>query len=129
MEVKGTHNPKFSIGALCQLGGWMDEANADENIQVKGIFVGNAARNDTPQIRGKLFEKNNENYALIKEIVIVRSMDLYCLTVLKLLDKLDVAGFLKELYACKGSFDAGKYWEMMHEEYRLPQKKSPAEPT
>src|SRR5207245_2858713 len=36
MEVKGTHNPKFNIGAIRQLAGWMDEANAREGIVVKG---------------------------------------------------------------------------------------------
>jgi hypothetical protein len=46
-----------------------------EGISVKGIFVGNAGRKDAPQAREQLlFEKNNEDYARIKDIVILRSL-------------------------------------------------------
>lgn len=121
MEVKGTHNPQFSKGALRQLAGWMDEAVAEKNVSVKGIFVGNAARNDEPQTRGKLFEKNNEDYAILKEIVILRTMDLFCLSVLKRLNLLVVDAFWNEFFACKGSFDAAKYWALLPEEFQISQ--------
>jgi len=120
MEVKGTHNAQFAKGALRQLAGWMDEAIAQDNIPVKGIFVGNSARNDEPQSRGKLFEKNNEDYAVVKEIVIVRSMDLFCLSILKQLDLLDTATFWREFYGCKGSLDATKYWERLPKDFQIP---------
>jgi len=118
MEVKGTHNPQFSKGALRQLAGWMDEANALENIVVKGIFLGNSGRNHELQNRGNLFEKNNEHYAIIKDIVIVRSMDLFCLVVLKQLGLLDVAALWKEFYGCKGRLDCSKYWAALPTEYQ-----------
>ena len=120
MEIKGTHNPKFAKGALRQLGGWMDEANADESIVVKGIFIGNSARNDEPTSRGKLFEKNIEDYAVIKDIVILRSMDLFCLSILKQLDLLDVDVFWKEFYESKGAFDMEKYWAKLPIEFQFP---------
>lgn len=119
MEVKGTHNPQFSKGALRQLAGWMDEAVAENNFTVKGIFVGNAARNDEPQTRGKLFEKNNEDYAVIKGMVIVRSMDLFCLSILKQLGLFDAVAFWKEFYECKGALDATKYWELLPKEFQI----------
>jgi hypothetical protein len=63
LEVKGTHNEKFTKGALRQLAGWMDEVNAAESKLVKGIFIGNAARNDEPTTRPKvIFEANCEDY-------------------------------------------------------------------
>jgi hypothetical protein len=120
MEVKGTHNPKFSIGALRQLAGWMDETNARESIVVKGIFIGNSARNDEPVSRGKLFEKNNEDYAVIKDIVILRSLDLFCLSILKQLGSLDLEAFWKEFYVCKGTFNIEKYWAALPIEFQFP---------
>jgi hypothetical protein len=120
MEIKGTHNPKFNIGALRQLAGWMDEANARESIVVKGIFIGNSARNDEPASRGNLFEKNNEEYAVIKDIVILRSMDLFCLSILKQLGLLDIDAFWKELYGCKGAFNVEKYWAALPIEFQFP---------
>ncbi len=119
MEVKGTHNAKFGIGALRQLAGWMDEANARENITVKGIFIGNGGRTVEPQTRGKLFEKNSEDYAVIKEVVVLRSMDLFCLTILKLLTLLDVTKLWKEFYECKGSFDTTRHWAMLPPKFPL----------
>ena len=119
MEVKGTRNAKFGIGALRQLAGWMDEANARENITVKGIFIGNGARTVEPQTRRKLFEKNSEDYAIIKEMVVLRSMDLFCLTILRLLNLLDVTKLWKEFYECKGSFDATRHWAMLPPKFQL----------
>jgi hypothetical protein len=117
VEIKGTHNMKFSIGALRQLAGWMDEANASDHIAVKGVFIGNSARNDELSSRGKLFETNCEDYANIKDIVIVRSMDIFCLVILKQLDLLKVGVFWEELFACKGILDAGKYWKLLPGEF------------
>jgi len=119
MEVKGTHNSRFTIGALRQLAGWIDEVIAQENTQVKGMFVGNAGRNDEPSTRGNLFEKNNENFAKIRDIVILRSMDLYCITILKHLSKIDVNVLWPEIYGSKGAFDATKYWEMLPNQFKL----------
>jgi hypothetical protein len=119
MEVKGTHNRKFGIGALRQLGGWMDDVIAKERINVKGIFVGNAARNDEPQSRGSLFEKNSEDYARVKEALILRTMDLFCFTILKQLSKLDVADLWKALYLAKGCFDATPYWSDLPPEFQI----------
>ena len=110
----------FAKGALRQLAGWMDEANASESIVVKGVFIGNSARNDEPRLRGKLFEKNIEDYAVIKDIVILRSMDLFCLSILKQLGLLDVAAFWKEFYGCKGAFNVEKYWVMLPVEFQFP---------
>jgi hypothetical protein len=125
MEIKGTHNPKFSIGALRQLAGWMDEVIAHESIVVKGIFVGNSARNDEPRSRDKLFEKNNENYAIIKDIVILRSMDLFCLSILKQLGLLDVDAFWKEFYGCKGALPVEKYWATVPAAFQFPNNGAP----
>lgn len=124
MEIKGTHNPMFGKGALRQLAGWMDEVIANENIPVKGVFIGNSARNDVPMSRGKLFEKNIEDYAIIRDIVILRSMDLFCLTILKQCDLLDDNSFWKDFFASKGALDMTKYWEMLPPEFQFPQKKS-----
>ena len=98
----------------------MDEATANECIPVKGIFVGNASRNDEPQTH-TFFEKNAENYATLKDIVILRAMDLFCLTVLRDLQSLDPGDqFWKEFFGCKGSFDGTKFWNALPEELRLP---------
>jgi hypothetical protein len=129
MEIKGTHNPKFNIGALRQLAGWMDEANARESVVVKGIFVGNSARNDEPASRGKLFEKNNENYAVIKDIVILRSMDFFCLSILKQLGLLDVDIFWKEFYSSKGAFNIEKYWAALPTEFQFPKNEESCLPS
>lgn len=119
MEVKGTRNPTFAKGPLRQLAGWMDEANASENIQVKGLFVGNSARNDPPTSRSMLFDSNSEDYAVLKEITVLRSMDLFCLTILKRLKLIDVDSVWSEIYRCKGSFNAEKYWQMLPDEFKL----------
>jgi hypothetical protein len=122
MEVKGTHNPKFKIPALRELAHWMDEVNASERISVKGILVGNGGRNDEPQNRGKLFEPNCEGYAQTKDIVILRSMDLFCLVVLKQLDRLDAKGLWKGIFDCRGSFDAAPYLRLLPREFQFPSK-------
>jgi hypothetical protein len=122
MEVKGTHNPKFKTPALRELAHWMDEVNAAEGVSVKGILVGNGGRNDEPQNRVKLFEPNCEGYAQTKDIVILRSMDLFCLVVLKQLDLLDTKGLWKDMFACKGSFDAAPYLILLPKEFQFQAK-------
>jgi hypothetical protein len=100
----------------------MDEVNASERISVKGILVGNGGRNDEPQNRGKLFEPNCEGYAQTKDIVILRSMDLFCLVVLKQLDRLDAKGLWKGIFDCRGSFDAAPYLRLLPREFQFPSK-------
>ena len=113
IEVKGTHNPKFKVGVLRQLTGWVDEVDANEQIPVKGIFVGNASRSAEPQTRDSLFEPNSEKYAQTKGFVILRSMDLFCLVLLKQVSTLDLDEMWKRIYACQGSFDANDYWQRL----------------
>lgn len=122
MEVKGTHNSKFKIPALRELAHWMDEANAAKSVPVKGIFVGNGGRNDEPQNRGNLFEPNCEGYAQTKDIVILRTMDLFCLVVLKQLDRLETNGLWKGLFDCRGSFDAAPYLKLLPKEFQFQSK-------
>jgi len=124
MEIKGSRNPRFERGTLRQLAGWMDEVNHEENLVVKGIFVGNAARNDEPQNRGTLFEDNIEKYAEIKDIVILRSMDVFCFVVLKILNLVDTSQLWKEIFDCKGRLDASNYWAVLPKEFQLPESRS-----
>jgi len=120
IEIKGTHNAKFAIGALRQLAGWIDAVNANEQKVVKGFFIGNAARNEEPAVREEvLFEPNCEDYARIKDIVILRTMDLFCLTTLKRLNLLNVSQFWTDFYRSKGSFDATEYWKVLPPECGL----------
>jgi hypothetical protein len=120
MEVKGTHNPKFGVGALRQLANWMDEAIAQEGNNVKGIFVGNAARTQSPATReAHLFEENNEKFAVLRDIAILRTMDVYCLVLLKITDQLDQSSFWQELFELKGQFDAQKYWTALGQEFQI----------
>lgn len=121
MEVKGTHKPKFGIGALGQLSRWMDEAILKEQAMVKGIFVGNAGRKEEPQNRKLLFENNGEEFADLKGVVILRAMDLFCLVVLKNLNLLNTVEFWNEFFNCKGTFDAAKFWNLLPQEFRLPE--------
>jgi hypothetical protein len=119
VEVKGTHNKGFSVGALRQLAAWMDEVNATEQKVVKGIFIGNAARNDPPKDRGTIFEEGNNSYAKIKNIVIIRAMDIYCLCVLRIMGDLDLNAFWTGLFGCQGSFNCGAYWERLPDKFAL----------
>ena len=121
MEVKGTHNPKFQIGPLRQLTHWVDEVEAGEQVAVKGIFIGNAARNSLPPTRDeKLFEPNGEDYAANRKgFVILRSMDLFCLVLLKLTGSFDSGDFWKRFFGCTGTFDASAYWERVPPEFHL----------
>jgi hypothetical protein len=119
MEIKGTHNTQFSKGALRQLSGWMDEVNFAENVEVKGIFLGNSARKEEPKQRGRLFDQNIEKFAAVKGIVILRSMDLFCLVVLKQLNRLDTSMFWKDFWSCKGEFDAKDFWSRLPEPFNI----------
>ena len=124
MEVKGTHNSKFKVPALRELAHWMDEVNAAEGVSVKGIFVGNGGRNDEPQNRANLFEPNCEGYAQTKDIVILRSMDLFCLVVLKQLGMLDAKGLWKGLFECRGSFDTAPYLKLLPKDFQFQPKQA-----
>ena len=117
MEIKGTHNAQFNKGAIRQLAGWMDEAIAEEPVQVKGIFIGNNGRHDDPAQRSRLVEHNIEGYAKIKDIVLLRSVDLYCVLVLLLLKKMDAEQFWKRVFLTKGLFDAADYWKLLPDEF------------
>ena len=120
MEVKGTHNPKFGVGALRRLANWMDEAIAQEGNNVKGIFVGNAGLTQSPATReAHLFEENNEKFAMLRDIAILRAMDLYCLVLLKIMDQLDQSSFWQKLFESKGQFDAQKYWPALGPEFQI----------
>lgn len=120
IEIKGTHNPKFTMGALRQLAGWMDGVNAVENKAVKGVFIGNAGRNDEPQNREKLlFEPNCDQYAQIRDIVTLSSGDLFCLSILSLMNLLNSNEFWMELFQCKGAFNAKRYWDLLPEQFKF----------
>jgi hypothetical protein len=120
MEVKGTHNLKFGVGSLRQLANWMDEAIAEQGAEVKGIFLGNAGRTQSPSDReAHLFEENNEKFAQLRDIVIVRAMDLYCVVILAIIGQLDRSAFWREFFDCKGRFDAQKYWASLPLEYKI----------
>jgi len=126
MEVKGTHNAKFPIGVLRQLSGWIDEAESAAGISFKGIFVGNADRNEPPAVRGPLFESNGESFARIKQFTVLRTTDLYCLRMLAELQLLDNQKLWSELFGCSGSFNASAYWKQLPEQY-LINGKGPSE--
>lgn len=119
LEVKGTHNRKFAIGSLRQLANWMDEA-MESGAVVKGIFIGNAARTEPVLSRdAHLFEENNEKFARLRKMAIIRTADLYAVTVLHLLEQLEISAFWKELFGCQGRFDASAYWAVLPSEYQL----------
>lgn len=122
MEVKGTHNPRFPIGVLRQLSGWIDEAVSTEGVNFKGFFVGNAARKELPAARGPLFEPNGEGFAKIKSFTAVRTMDLYCLRVLSELALLDYKALWSKLFGISGSFDASLYLKQLPARYSIAAK-------
>jgi hypothetical protein len=118
MEVKGTHNEGFKRGAIRQLGGWMDEVLMETGRHHKGIFVGNANRNEDPIKRdGPLVEPESENFARAKDMVILRSLDLFCVVVLKQIGLLNADKFISEFCLCKGSFDCADYHAQMPPEF------------
>lgn len=126
VEVKGTRSDQFSRRDLRQLSEWLDEAMSDELATVKAAFVGNAAREKHPSARGPMFDTNNLNYAKLKQMVLISSVDLYCLVVLELTGKLDTREFWREFMECIGEFDAAKYRNALPAEFALDREdKSP----
>jgi hypothetical protein len=119
VEVKGTRSDQFARRDLRQLSEWIDEAMSDELATVKGVFVGNAAREKHPSARGAMFDTNNLNYAKLKQMVVISSLDLYCLVVLELIGKLDKKQFWQEFIECAGEFDGAKYRGALPAEFTL----------
>lgn len=119
MEIKGTHNATFAKGALTQLSGWMDEALADGEDEVKGIFVGNSDRKNDPENRGVLFEENNLRFARMKKMTLIRTVDLLCFVILKKISSLDVSDLWQQIFACEGPFDASAYHDQLPPDLKL----------
>jgi hypothetical protein len=119
LEVKGTRGDQFSRRHLRQLTEWMDDAVSSDLAEVKGAFVGNAARDKAPTDRSGMFDENSLQYAKLKRMVLLRSMDLYWMVVLELLGRLDKQMFWSELFATIGYFNAAKYVDTVPPEFRL----------
>jgi hypothetical protein len=119
VEVKGTRGDQFGRRDLRQLNEWIDEAVSAELVEVKGAFIGNSSRDKHPEERGAMFEGNNLDYAKLKQIVSLRSTDLYCLVLLQLIGALDVKQFWKEFFQCAGEFDAANYWAVLPPEFAV----------
>jgi hypothetical protein len=119
LEVKGTRGDQFSRRDLRQLAEWMDEAVSSELAEAKGAFVGNAARDQPPADRGEMFDDNNLQYAKLKRMVLLRSVDLYWMVVLELLGRLNKQSFWSEFFTTIGYFNATKYVDTVPPEFRL----------
>jgi hypothetical protein len=119
LEVKGTRKDQFLRRDLRQLSDWIDQATSEELVAVKGAFVGNASREKEPSCRGSMFDSNNIAYAKLKQMVLLRSVDLYCVVLLMLLRTLNVAEFWEKFFACAGEFDAAEFWDALPQEFRL----------
>lgn len=118
LEIKGTHNGKFAIGSLRQLANWVDEA-LEHGGDVKGIFVGNAARTKAVQSRDlMLFETNSERLAQLRKLAVIRTTDLYCVTILAALGQLDADKFWEKLFSSNGALDVSHYWRALPKEYQ-----------
>jgi len=118
LEVKGTRGDQFSRRDLRQLTEWMDDAVSSDLAEVKGAFVGNAARDKAPIDRGQMFDENNLQYAKLKRMVLLRSVDLYWIVMLELLGGLDKQMFWSEFFTTSGYFDAAKYLNAVPVEFR-----------
>jgi hypothetical protein len=119
LEVKGTRKKEFVRNDLRQLSDWMDQAIAEKLADVKGIFIGNACRESEPADRGEMFDVNITTFAELKKMALLRSVDLYSIVVLALLDKLDRGKFWKELFGSVGAFDAAAYRGTLPAEFWL----------
>ena len=123
IEIKGTKNSQFAKKDLRQLNEWVEEIESDALKEIKGIFVGNADRESDPTTRPiEIFDSNNLSYAVFKKMIVLRSMDLYCLVVLKMTDRL--TDLWDELLAGVGTFDASKYWARMPKEYWIQREEA-----
>ena len=126
LEVKGSRKDQFLRRDLRQLSEWIDQVTSDELVTVKGAFLGNGSREKEPSSRGSMFESNNIDYAKLKQMVLMRSVDLYCLVLLALLKMLNADEFWDRFFACSGEFDASEYWDALPPEFRLgPTEKPP----
>lgn len=127
IEIKGTRNKQFAKKDLRQLNEWVEELAGEALKEVKGMFVGNADReNDLARRQLEVFDANNLSYAVFKTMVVLRSMDLYCVVVLKMTGRLAISEFWEDLFSGVGTLDASKYWEQLPEEYWV--QSGPAEP-
>ncbi len=123
IEIKGTHKPVFGSPALRSLAQWMDETIEKTGGDVKGIFIGNSNRSLPPAERKKLFEDSSSSLAVVRKMTILRTMDLLCFVILKLLDRLDTKALWKNLFECAGQFDATAYHESLPPEFKIMTKK------
>ena len=72
-----------------------------------------------------MFDTNNLNYAKLKQMVVITSVDLYCLVVLELTGKLDEKQFWKEFIECSGEFEATKYRDALPAEFAFNRAEKP----
>jgi hypothetical protein len=127
LEVKGTRKDQFSKRDLRQLSEWIEEVSSNLLTEVKGVFVGNASRENEPCTRSSMFDPNNLEYAKFKRMVLLRSMDLYCIVLLSILGKLQTNEFWNEFFLSDGVFDAFKYWGNLPNEFQFtPSQKTAA---
>ena len=125
LEVKGTRKKEFARKDLRQLSDWMDQAVAETLADVKGLFIGNAGRESEPAGRGDMFDTNSTTFAKLKKMALLRSMDLYCIVVLKLLHKLDCGKFWKEFFGTEGAFEAAAYRAAYRQNFGLRLERAP----
>ena len=119
LEVKGTRKEEFSRKDLRQLSEWMEALASEQLTEIKGIFVGNAARESDPRTRKEaIFDQNNLDYAVFKKMVVLRSMDLYCLALLAIARPGTLKDFWDDLFSAAGGFAAGKYWAAVPQEFK-----------
>src|SRR5206468_10175324 len=118
LEVKGTRGDQFSRKDLRQLTEWMDDAVSSDLAEVKGAFVGNAARDKVPTDRGEMFDDNNLQYAKLKRMVLLRSVDFYWIVLLELLGRLDSQMFWSDFFMTVGYFNAVEYVDDVPAEFR-----------
>lgn len=119
LEVKSTRKDQFLRRDLRQLSEWIGQMKSEELVAVKGAFVGNASREKAPSSRGSMFDSNNAKYAELEKMVLMCSMDLYCVVLLALLGTLNVDEFWQKFFACSGEFDAAAFWTAVPEEFGL----------
>jgi hypothetical protein len=125
LEVKGTRGDQFFRKDLRQLTEWVDDAVSSDLAEVQGVFVGNAARDKIPTDRGEMFDDNNLRYAKLKQMVPLRSVDLYSIVVLDLVRRLDKQRFWGEFFTTVGYFDAAKYADTVPAQFRFDSNPTP----
>jgi hypothetical protein len=70
-----------------------------------------------------LFDVNSLEFAKVKQMVIIRTVDIYCHVLMALLGKFDRGKFWKLFFSCSGEFDGRDCWEGLPPEFKLPPPK------